>query len=140
MDNKIITMAGEFREIAELRDYCNQQYSTLTKVLEENQKLKEEIQHLKLLLSGAVPVISNLEPTKLDDEELICIMQIQRLKDLAQKRELTLDEVKKLDLLHKNLKLARGENTVVVGKNKKDIKDVSEAKLIEIAAVKEQNE
>lgn len=141
MSKKIVTMAGEFRELAELKDYCNQQYTTLTKTLEENQQLKEEINHLKSLLSGAVPVMqSNVEQVIIQDEEMICMMQIQRLRDLAQKRELTLDEVKKLDLLHKNLKLSRGENTVVVGKNKKDLNQYSEAQLVQIAAAKETNE
>lgn len=138
MDNKIITLAGEFKEVAELREYCNHQYTLIAKILQENSSLKEEISHLKTLVVGVVPVFqeSFVEPMSLEDEEMICIMQIQRLKDISQKRELTLDEVKKLDLLHKNLKLSRGENTVVVGKNKKD-KNFTDAQLVKIAAVKE---
>ena len=52
------------------------------------------------------------------DAELICQRQLQILKDSSDKRELTRDEISALDLLHKNIKIARGEDVRVKSRGK----------------------
>lgn len=98
-------MAGEFKAIAELKEYCNKQYEFIENLTREVKTLQDENAHLKSILTSSVPVITSL--TQLPDEELICLEQIKKLKEIASLRDLSLDEVKKLDLLHKNLKLSR---------------------------------
>lgn len=61
-------------------------------------------------------------PSSISDEEAICVQQINRLRKVSETRDLSLDETRKLDLLQKNLKIARGE--VIRGK-KKDFSNLS---------------
>lgn len=124
----IVTLAGEFKEIAELKEYCNKQFEFVEALTKEVVLLKERNAHLESLLTKSIPVI-NTNVVKLTDEEMICLEQIEKLKLISQNRELSLDEVKKLDLLHKNLKMTRqsSQDTLPVKKT-----DVTTQKLLEI--------
>ena len=61
------------------------------------------------------------------DEEAICVLQISKLRERASSRMLTLDETRQLDLLHKNLKLARGETV----RTKKKVTKLSTTELLD---------
>lgn len=130
----IITLAGEFKAIAELKDYCNKQYEFVEHLTKEIKHLQQENNHLKSLLVGVVPVL-NTNITKIADEEMICIEQIKRLKDLSGVRELSLDETKKLDLLQKNLKLSREGSQEIQATFKPS--EVPTQKLLELVIKKE---
>ncbi|MDW8347318.1 MAG: hypothetical protein RML94_10205 [Bacteroidia bacterium] len=93
-------------------------------VLKENAALKERIKCLE-------EIISNTH--RISSEELICMEQIEQLKFASSKRELTLEEVKKLDLLVKNLRLIREQSTQVIDLT---TEGVSEDELIRIASTK----
>lgn len=82
---------------------------------QENQKLKHEIIKCKILLNE---IDSEANPDIISDEEAICVEQINRLKKISDDRDLSTDEAKKLDILHRNLKLARGEDLRVKSSNK----------------------
>lgn len=82
------------------------------------------------------PLVGQVEVAPVTDEEIIALKQLERLKKLALERELTLDEVKRMDLLVKNKRLAQG-NATNINDNKKDLpKDVTPAQLIQIASRK----
>ena len=98
-DNNILDAEKDF-EIITLRN--------------EIEKLKNEVLKYKILLNE---IDSEANPDIVSDEEVICIEQIRKLRENSGKRQLTTDEVKKLDILHKNLKLARGQGTRVGSKN-----------------------
>lgn len=100
MDDNVIDAEKEFETVA-LRN--------------EIQKLKNEVIKYKILLKE---IDSDANPDIVSDEEAICVEQIHSLKESSGKRVLSTDEVKKLDILHKNLKLARGEGIRVGAKNK----------------------
>lgn len=104
----------------------------VAELMDQLEKKTQEIQHLKQLLNGVVPNIGEASPLILTDEEIIADMQIQRLKESSMTRELTLDEVKRLDLLIKNKRLVRGDATEIPGKAK-SIKDKPVEKLLQIA-------
>lgn len=70
----------------------------------ENEALKEKVRELSRTNLRLMPT----------DEEIICIEQIQVLKNRSAQRELSLDEVKRLDLLIKNLRLLREQSTQVI--------------------------
>lgn len=82
------------------------QYKLIVALKRENDELREKVKHLEeLLLKG---------PHQISAEELICMEQIEVIKANSAKRELTLEEVKKLDLLVKNLRLIREQSTQVI--------------------------
>ena len=93
----------------------------------ENSKLKHEIIKCKVLLNE---IDSDANPNLVTDEEAICVEQIRKLKTASSERELSADEVKKLDILHRNLKLARGEETRINSKGK--VKKLSSADLTDL--------
>lgn len=83
--------------------YVSAQYQLINSLQKENDILKEKVAYLEQTLQNriipaAIPIT---------EEELICIEQIGILKTTSDKRELSLDEVKRLDLLIKNLRLIR---------------------------------
>ncbi len=86
----------------------------LDKALKSIEEKQQEISHLKSMLQSTVPVIGRAEPILLSDEEMISEMQLKQLKDTAMLRSLTLEEVKKFDLLVKNKRLAQGNPTNVI--------------------------
>lgn len=108
----ITTLAGEFKNAAELQEYCNAQFISLSNAMKKIEEMKNEIEHLKKLVGGATQVMSTPAPeTSLtaSPEQAICEMQIKKLQQTAIQRELTLEETKRLDLLIKNLYLAKGQ-------------------------------
>jgi len=102
-------------------------------IVEINKELKilrEENAQLKLMLKEKLEVENQ---RKVTPEEAICVTQIRFIYETSQDRELTLEEVKKLDLFVKNLKMIRGEIIELPKKNKVD--GLSSTKLIEIASI-----
>lgn len=99
-------------------------------LLEENKKLQLEINKLK---EGAKPKSTTAPRLILSDEELIAQLQLERIKFKALEQELTLEEIKKYDLLVKNKRLAEG-NATVVADYKKLPDNVSDADLLQIAS------
>lgn len=65
-----------------------------------------------------------------NNEEFICIEQIKILKDRSRERELDINDVKKLDLLIKNLRLIRSQPTENTSST---VRDVSEVDLLAAA-------
>ena len=57
------------------------------------------------------------------DEEMLCIEQIKILKDKSSSRELDVNDVKKLDLLIKNLRLIRSQPTDTIDVNNKNVSE-----------------
>ena len=62
------------------------------------------------------------EEIKISETEFICLQQLRRLKETSEKRLLEKDEVAIIDLLHKNLLMARGIPVVKKNKEKKKTK------------------
>ena len=123
----------DFQKSQELQEYADKQFEVINTLTAENEQLKAENTHLKQLLSS-IPKGGTINNFPISEEELICIEQISKLKDSSEKRELTLDEIKKLDLLHKNLKMIR-DNVVIDVKPSKQ-KSLSSDKLLSIIAKK----
>jgi hypothetical protein len=94
----------------------------------EVQKLTNQLTKYQILLKE---IDEGADPSMVSDEESICVTQINRLRQASDGRELSNDEVKNLDVLHKNLKLARGENIRVGAQNKtKKLSDKDLEKLV----------
>lgn len=109
----------------------SQTIDQMVKALDEKDA---EIAHLKQLLNGMVPTIGDAVKIEITDEEFIADIQLHKLKVAAQTRELTLDEIRKFDLLVKNRRLAKGDATTINGENLNKKTDKKE--LIRLASKK----
>jgi len=89
---------------------------------QENILLKQKVEQLESFIS-IQSIITN--------EELICTEQIAALRTRSANRELSLDEVKRLDILIKNLRLIKNQSTDAT--DQKDYRNVKEADLVAIA-------
>jgi hypothetical protein len=124
------------RRVAELEKHNVALQLTLDKFTSELSKKDDEIRHLQSMLGASIPLLHspNSPNQALSDEEIIAEQQLDRLKQKAKISELTLEEVKKFDLLVKNKRLAQGAST-----SNGEIKDVTRSynnknKLLTLAA------
>lgn len=112
----------------DLKDFAVQQQAVIETLLSTNKNLEDKLKHLENLL---LSLENNNIVSQITPEEMICIEQINGLRSKSSNRELSLDEVKRLDLLVKNLRLIREQSTQVI--NTKEYTNVKEADLVAIA-------
>ena len=120
-------------EIKQLQAYNAGLSQTIDKLLKQLEEKTSEIRHLQEMLSSTVPIINNIGPISISDEEIIAEYQLKALKSAAMLRDLTLDEVKRFDLLVKNKRLAQG-NATTIEVQKGLPKNLSNTELIKIAS------
>jgi hypothetical protein len=111
----------------EWEQYAEQQHKHIEQTKKQIEILVEKNKQLEMLLMDRY---NKSLVTELDPAEVICIQQISRLETLSAERQLTLEEVKRLDLLVKNLHLIRDESTIVISNKKSD--NLKEAELVAI--------
>lgn len=133
-DDNILFLAKEFKSLAELKKYAEAQYNTINSLTQRIENLKEENEHLKTLLQS-VPIsgVPALPSLSLPNEQLICEVQINILKEKATRQELTYEETKKLEIFTKILKEleTRPKRTLSV-----EGKTLTDAELLSIAESK----
>jgi hypothetical protein len=106
----------------------------LEKALNALEKKDQEIKHLQELLHGVTPNVS-VFPQHVSDEEIIALRQLESLKLSAMSRDLTLEEIKKFDLLVKNKRLSQGNPTTIDAEyeklptNNEDLKKLASRKI-----------
>lgn len=96
----------------------------------EIERLKKKVAELELELAKARAVLKDNdleeELATVSEAEAICSNEIHKLKVASDNGILTLEDVKVLDILHKNLLLARGRPVEEKKDKKKGKKSVSE--------------
>lgn len=96
----------------------------------EIERLKKKIAELEIELAKARAVLKDndleTEVPNISDAEAICSNEIRKLKIASDNGILTLEDIKALDLLHKNLLLARGRPVEEKKDKKKGAKSVAE--------------
>ena len=112
----------------DIREFVERQQELLEKYIKENNELKKQLEHSSEIIKqvGSPLLVGNDNA-----EELICVEQIQILKERSKTRELDINDVKKLDLLIKNLRLIRSQPTDNINTT---ARDVSEEDLLVIAS------
>lgn len=103
-----------------------------SKVVSEDE-LQKKIAKLELEIIKLETVIKENEwddTRDISDTEAICIQQIRRLKDKSAYSEFCEADAKILDILHKNLRMARGE--VTLGDRSKKAKKMSNEELFRL--------
>ena len=94
------------KSLVELKEFSEAQQKVIIQLNRKIQKLESERNHLQELLEKA-PV--QLFPSTIQinqdvlPEKAICLMQIDRLKEVSMGRELTLEEARKLEIYNKVL-------------------------------------
>ena len=99
--------------ILKLEEKCIALSQVVDSLLKQAEQKEEEIAHLKSMLSKTVPIIGEVVKIDPSDEEVIAEIQLRKIRENARIRDLTLDEIKKFDLLVKNKRLAKGDATVI---------------------------
>lgn len=96
----------------------------------EVERLKKKVAELELELTKARAVLKDNdleeEVSNISDAEAICVNEIRKLKVASDNGILTLEDIKALDLLHKNLLLARGKPVEEKKEKKRGTKSVAE--------------
>lgn len=96
----------------------------------EIERLKKKVAELEIELSKARSVLVDNdlmdEVSTISDTEALCTNEIRKLKLASDNGILTLEDVKILDLLHKNLLLAQGRPVEEKKDKKKGAKSVAE--------------
>lgn len=85
----------------------------------EINSLKEENTKLKKILSENELDGEIDKELLMSDEESICVNEIKKLKKLSDLGGLSHEDVKTLDILHKNLRMIRGQSVDSAKKSKK---------------------
>ena len=106
-----------FKDVEELKEYVSLQTRSLKAATSKIQELQEEAQNLQELLRqpAAQPIAqaanSNYPVSVIEKSigELLCEREIDRLMNRSIQSELPLEDVKKLDLLVKNLIILKRE-------------------------------
>lgn len=111
MDLKVIEGEKNQHELAQLSQLAAAQDLQIKKMKAELVEKSEKIKHLEEMLIKYVPDLSQ-SVTHVSDEEMIARLQMELLKKKAMDTELSLEEIKKYDLLVKNKRLAAGESTM----------------------------
>lgn len=86
-------------------DFGQAQFQTILKLQEENKQLKEKKEHLEQLLESMTPGIRTKDQVQsnVSPQETLCHLEISKLLERSMEKELTVDEVRKFDILMKNL-------------------------------------
>ena len=113
---------------ADVKEFVHRQQELLEKYIKMAKDLQKQLEHANdVIKSMGSPLLIG---GTTQDEEFICVEQIKILKERSTSRELDINDVKKLDLLIKNLRLLRSQPTSNVENNSRDVSDID---LISIA-------
>lgn len=135
----ITKMLDQYKSEEELRNFAEAQMKTLLQVQKKNKELQDEVEHLKKLVAGAVPIIkpegSNL--TVGTDEEEIAKIELRKLKTESMGPEaLTLEQAKRVEIYSKILSSRMNKDN----KNpEREVQELNTADLLAIAGGSEEN-
>ena len=134
-------LVKDFKTFEELKAFCDSQFKQILimtkkiKELEEKNKQlsnsSKEINNLALVETQHTPPINKINLLMEDDAKTIAQVQLRMLREQAFDRELTLEEVKKLDIFNKVLNVKEEKDKPI---------DVSVKKLSNEELLKQINE
>lgn len=133
----ITSLFKTFKSDREKQEFCEMQFALSVAHVKQIQELETEIKHLKELLTSTTQL---LEPSKIiaTPEEVLINSQILILERRSNDgKELTLEEVKKLDLLVKNKNLIKQQPTTIQGESKPLKSFLSKKELLVLASKKD---
>ena len=133
-------MVKAFNSDSEKQAFMEAQHQQIVRLSKEIKELKKENIELQVAIreKDKIPVkFDNIDPN-LTDEESICLVQIALLQRTSIERELTSEEVKKLEILSKVL--TNVKNRSAKSKSNQEMDDIEQMSDKELeAALKELN-
>ena len=94
-----------------MSDFDDMEKSFENKVKSESDILNEQIDELKrenVKLKKVLWQYGIEEEGEVSDEEYICLVQLERLREMSERADLSEQEVRIFDILNKNLRMIRG--------------------------------
>lgn len=135
-------MLEEVKDLSELRAFSEAQQKTILKLSKKNKELEEETVHLKKLIDSQAPLVKTDESVGLlsekflsTDQEAICRMELNKLKQSSFERELTLEEAKRVDIYARILNVLDNNPKTI----KVETKSVASQDLMSLVESKESN-
>jgi hypothetical protein len=116
----------------DFQSYPELQNLEITKLRRKILDLEVEVRKCREILQEN-DLLDEVDNSSISNEEAICLEQIKMLKELSDKAPLTLEDVKILDLLVKNLLAIRGKAPIDDSGKKKKKPEVNVADLLKIA-------
>jgi hypothetical protein len=113
----------QYKDFDTLQQFAQAQQTTIIQISKKNQRLEEEVIHLKKLLESSVPLLKEEgkslgERLLTSSEEAICTIQLEKLRDISMGRELTLEEARRVEIFSKVLNVSRNMPKTIEIKNK----------------------
>lgn len=124
MEDEIPKTIAQYKDLNQLQQYAVAQNTTILQLSKKLKKLEEERNHLKQLLESSVPILNDDSKPQLGEkfltssEESICVMQLEKLRDISVERELTLEEARRVEIFSKVLSASRNSPKVIEFKTK----------------------
>jgi len=107
MSDEIPKSIAQYRDFKSLQEFAVAQNTTILQLSKKIQTLESKLKHSEELLKSTVPNISSQLPgvkvTAEEDSEYICLVEIAKLKNYTQERDLTLEESRRFDTYYKIL-------------------------------------
>lgn len=115
---------AQYKDFNQLQEFAQAQQTTIIQLSKKIQRLEDERDHLKKLLESSVPLLN--EPGRIIPgnkiltgvEEAICVMQLDRLRDISLERELTLEETRRVEIFSKVLASVKNKSKDAEDKTK----------------------
>jgi hypothetical protein len=130
-------LAEKFVQTTVVEKFEQDNISLSQEIINLKQQLSEKIKHINHLEDILKHTVSSYSPiaNEVTDEEMIALKQLERLKEAAQIRPLSLEEVRIYDLLVKNKRLAQGKETGIIDtvklpQDKKELIKIAAKKII----------
>lgn len=122
----------QYKELFQLQEFAQAQMTTIMQISKKIQRLEDERDHLKQLLESSVPLIKTSPDGVIrnaqEDSEYICTIEIAKLKNITQERELTYEETRKLSEYFKILSQINSKSPT----KEKEVKELSTEKLLQL--------
>lgn len=137
--SSITQMLDDCKSEVELRNFVEAQMKTMTTIMKKNKDLIEEVEHLKSLVAGAVPIIKSNKSSDLDvesDQMEIAKIEIRKLRDRSYEAVLTLEEAKRLEIYTKILSSGPEKSK----QGEREVKELDSNSLLELVSSSETKE
>jgi len=113
MSGNIDTIAERYKTKEELQAYAQAQYKSIIKLTRRIAKLEDDNDDLRRELkeSGSTLTIDN--PLGITDEEAICLMELNKLRNQSLITDLTMEECRKVETYVKTLATIRNQPKII---------------------------
>ena len=129
--SNIRDLIKQMKTDGEVSAFIEAQYQTILDLNKKNSDLEGEVQHLKSMLNNVIPndIMSKISNPNSPSEQLIAEIQLGRLNQTSMERELTAEEVTKVEKLSKIIQTFRKVDKV---KGQEDLSEKPTAELLKL--------